>query len=203
MTDHSPVAAGKSSFDLIDAELFWKALSLDPRSTVLDLGCGAGRYALPMARRAVPEGRVIAMDMWAEGIHQIRETAERNKIRNIDAQVADAGKALPLEANSIDVCLMATVLHDFVGEHMADNALQEVTRVLKPQGIMTIVEFKKEDRPHGPPRHIRLAVEDLAMLVQHLGFIRFSGVVDLGPDLYMAQFKRLAVRQPTRNPETL
>jgi ubiquinone/menaquinone biosynthesis C-methylase UbiE len=190
MSDH-PIAAGKSSYDLIDPDIFWPKLALTPDSTVLDLGCGAGRYTLPMASRIGPAGKVIALDLWAEGIEQLRDAAHRDQIANIDARVADAGRTLPLEDQSVDMCFMATVLHDFMAAGIGTQALREVKRVLKPQGIIAIVEFKKEDSPNGPPRSIRLAVEDLAMLVQRLGFIRFSGVIDLGPDLYLAQFRRL------------
>jgi ubiquinone/menaquinone biosynthesis C-methylase UbiE len=191
MSDH-PIAAGKSSYDLIDPKIFWPKLALTPGSTVLDLGCGAGRYTLPMAGQIGPAGKVIAIDLWAEGIDRLKDAVRHDQITNIDARVADAGRPLPLEDQSVDVCFMATVLHDFMAAGIATQALQEVKRVLKPQGIMAIVEFKKEDSPNGPPRHIRLAVEDLAMLVQRLGFIRFSGVIDLSPDLYLAQFRRLA-----------
>lgn len=190
MSHHTPIAAGKSSYDLIAVDNFWQLLALPPYSTVLDLGSGAGRYALLMASQ-IPEGKIIAFDLWEEGIDQLRKEAAEKNLANIDARTVDAGAVLPLENQSIDVCFMATVLHDFVKVGMAENALQEANRVLKPDGIMAVVEFKKEASPHGPPRQIRLGVEDLARMVQRLGFIRFSGVMDLGPDLYLAQFKRL------------
>ena len=184
--------SGKSSWNLVDSDTLWQKLNWPSDITVLDLGCGEGRYSLPAADRVGPKGRVIAIDLWAEGIDRLKAAAAQQKINNIDARVADASGPLPLQDQSVDVCLMATVLHDFVVADMADRALREVARVLKPQGSMAVVEFKKEDSPYGPPRRIRLAVEDLAMMVQHLGFIRFSGVVDLGPDLYLSQFRRLA-----------
>lgn len=191
MSHHAPIAAGKSSYDLIGVDNFWQLLGLPPHSTVLDLGSGAGRYTLPMAAQVGQEGKIIAFDLWEEGIDQLKKEAAAKNILNIDARTVDAAGPLPLEDQSVDVCFMATVLHDFVKAGMAENALREATRVLKPNGVMTVVEFKKEDSPNGPPRKIRLAVEDLAMMVQRLGFIRFSGVMDLGPDLYLARFRRI------------
>ena len=41
--------AGKSSYDLIDSDRFWKALGPVTGLTVMDLACGAGRYTLPLA----------------------------------------------------------------------------------------------------------------------------------------------------------
>lgn len=194
MTHEHPVAAGKSSYDLIDSEKFWQLLSIAPGITALDLACGAGRYTLPLAERVGPQGKVIALDLWADGIRQLQTEARQRQMDNVEAHVADAGQALPLDDRSVDLCLMATVLHDFVQAGLAAVALREATRVLKPQGVMVMVEFKKEETPHGPPRVVRLAVEDLAVMVQRLGFIRFSAVVDLGPDLYAVQFRRLGSR---------
>jgi cyclopropane fatty-acyl-phospholipid synthase-like methyltransferase len=64
---HPPHGAGKSSYDLIDPEKLFAALELDPGLTVLDLGCGAGRYALPLAQRLGISGQVYAVDLWEEG----------------------------------------------------------------------------------------------------------------------------------------
>ena len=194
MAHEHPVAAGKSSYDLIDSEKFWQFLAIPSGITALDLACGAGRYTLPLAERVGPRGKVIAVDLWADGIAQLRTEARRRQMNNVETHVADAGQALPLDDQSIDLCLMATVLHDFVQAGMAADALRELARVLKPQGVMVMVEFKKEPTPHGPPHPIRLSVEDLAVMVQRLRFIRFSGVVDLGPDLYAARFRRLGTQ---------
>jgi ubiquinone/menaquinone biosynthesis C-methylase UbiE len=191
MRPKPPIASGKSSYDLIDSDKFWRLLSIEPGITVLDLACGAGSYTLPLAGQVGPQGKVIAVDLWSEGIAQLQSDAHERQLQNIEARVADAGQALPLADRCVDLCLMATVLHDFVQTGIAAHVLEEAARVLKPQGVMALVEFKKETSPHGPPRGIRLSVEDLAVMVQRLGFIRFSGVTDLGPDLYAALFRRL------------
>jgi ubiquinone/menaquinone biosynthesis C-methylase UbiE len=198
MSHHTSIAAGKSSYDLIGVDNFWQLLALLPGSTVLDLGSGAGRYTLPMAAQVGQEGKIIAFDLWEEGIDQLNKEAAVQNISNIDARTVDAGGPLPLDDQSVDVCFMAAVLHDFVKAGIAENVLREAARVLRSNGVMALVEFKKEDSPNGPPRKIRLAVEDLAMMVQRLGFIRFSGVMDLGPDLYLARFKRLGGMGPDR-----
>lgn len=199
MSHQTPIAAGKSSYDLIGVDNFWQLLALPPSSTVLDLGSGAGRYTMPMAAHVGQEGKIIAFDLWEEGIDRLQKEAAAKNISNIDARTVDAGGPLPLEDQSVDVCFMATVLHDFVKvAGMAENVIREAARVLRPNGVMAVVEFKKEDSPNGPPRNTRLAVEDLAMMVQRLGFIRCSGVTDLGPDLYLARFKRMGGMGPER-----
>jgi len=64
MTDHPhpPHGAGKSSYDLIDPEKLFPALHLKPGEAVLDLGCGEGRYTLPLASQVGREGTVYGAD---------------------------------------------------------------------------------------------------------------------------------------------
>ena len=190
MNEH-PTAAGKSSYDLIDQELFWKALSVNTGMTVLDLACGAGRYSLPLAERIGPSGKVIAIDLWADGVAKLVAAAEKAGVNNVQTHVADVGQPLPIESGRVDLCLLATVLHDLVADGIARPALKEIGRVLKPSGILAVVEFNKQDGPPGPPKAVRLSLEEVSMLLMPLGLIRFSPVVELGPHTYFVQFRRL------------
>ena len=190
MTSHQPTAAGKSSYDLIERERFWQLFSITPGMTVLDLGSGVGRYSLPLAEKVGETGRVVAVDAWEEGIDRLKATAAAKGLTCLEAHVADA-RRLPLADKEVDVCLMATVLHDFAADGIAGAVLRDVLRVLKPQGICAVLEFKKQPGPPGPPENVRLSVEDVAVLMQPLGLLRFSAVADLGKDLYFTQFRRL------------
>lgn len=188
---HHPIGAGKSSFDLIDVGLFLKAINLKPGMTVLDLACGEGKYTLAMAREMGAQGRIIAVDLWEEGIASLRQSAEAVQLVSIETHVADIRQRLPIPDAAVDVCLMATVLHDIVHEGNPLPVLREIARVLKPKGVLAIAEFKKQNGQPGPPKAIRLRLEDVSALLLKIGFLRFSGVVELGPEIYFAQFRRL------------
>lgn len=189
---HHPIGAGKSSFDLIEPDAFFKAINLEPGMTVLDLACGAGKYTLAMAQElAGAESRIIAVDLWEEGIASLRQSAGAIPSVSIETHVADIRQKLPIPDASVDMCLMATVLHDIVHEGNHLPVLKEIARVLKPKGVFAIAEFKKQDGPPGPPKAIRLRLEEVSALLLQVGFIRFSGVVELGPEIYFAQFRRL------------
>ena len=190
MSQHPP-GAGKSSYDLIDRTRFWSAVSVKPGMTVLDLACGPGHYITEMAQRVGPDGRIIAVDLWEEGISRVMH-AGRSGSPPIETHVTDVSKDLPIEDRCVDLCLMATVLHDLAHDGTAQAALKQVARVLKPEGILSVIEFKKQDGPPGPPREIRLRLEEVSMLLLPVGLIRFGPVVDLGPDLWLAEFKRLS-----------
>ncbi|MFZ5449487.1 MAG: class I SAM-dependent methyltransferase [Thermodesulfobacteriota bacterium] len=185
---HKPPGAGKSSFDLINPEALWSELNLPSETTFLDLGCGAGNYALAAAEIIGPTGVIYAVDLWEEGIAALKERAAKAGRTNIKAMVSSAGK-VPLTDHSVDVAFMATVLHDLVEAGTDAVALNELARVLKPGGCLAIVEFDKIDGPPGPPRHIRLDPEEVENLVSPYGFKR-QKAAKLGPYNYLIIFIR-------------
>lgn len=167
---HTPHGAGKSSFDKIDAQALLRELEPLSDRTVLDLGCGFGDYSLALAERVGPRGAVHAVDPWEEGIQQLRQRAEKTRGAPVHAHVADASAGIPLPDASVDLCLMAAVLHDIIHDGGHRDALREVARILKPEGTLAVLEFRKLDEGSGPPRHIRLSEEELEEVLTPHGF---------------------------------
>jgi ubiquinone/menaquinone biosynthesis C-methylase UbiE len=182
-----PTAAGKSSFDLIEADRLFAALELKENTTLLDLACGRGAYALAAGKYIGRKGRVCALDLWQEGIDLLRQDAAARGFDHVEALVADVGRRLPFEDRCVDVCLVATVLHDLIQDRIDQAALKEVARVLKDQGTLALVEFKKMDGPPGPPIRIRLSPEESAAHLQPFGFV-MTRQLDIGPYHYLALF---------------
>ncbi len=183
----TPIGAGKSSFELIDSARFFGELRLKRGSIFLDMACGRGVYTIAASEIIGENGIIYAIDLWEEGIATLREKASIKGIKNIKASVGDVSKRIPLENESVDVCLMATVLHDLVQIKAADGALREIARVLSPQGSLAIIEFKKIDGPPGPPINIRLTSEEVESMVIPYGF-RKKRFVEVGPYNYLITF---------------
>ena len=183
----APIAAGKSSFDLVDREQVFAALDLQPDTVLLDVACGAGLYALAAAERMGPAGTVYGVDLWAEGIATLRGEAARRHLPQVRAEVSDVGKRIPVAEASVDVCLLATVLHDLVEERTDAGCLREIRRVLRPGGRLVVIEFNKVDGPPGPPRSIRLAPEEVAERLLPYGFRRRT-LMPAGPVTYLMDF---------------
>lgn len=178
-----PIAAGKSSFDLVDVPRVFHEIGLATAGSFFDLACGVGRYSVAAAQAIKPGGIVYAVDLWSDGIAALRATIEAQGIANIEPILADVSKKLPLDDHSIDICLMATVLHDLVHDHTDQGTLAEVRRVVRPQGTLAVVEFKKTSDGPGPPLPIRMAPEEVAALVAPYGFTR-QALFDTGPHTY-------------------
>jgi ubiquinone/menaquinone biosynthesis C-methylase UbiE len=184
-----PTGAGKSSFDLIDVETFFAQLDLKEGITFLDVACGRGAYCLKASEIIGSDGTIFAVDLWQEGIEQLRTSAVEKNALNIHAFVSDAGKQIPVSDQMVDVCLMATVLHDFVEDKISNEVLHEVVRVLKTGGILAIVEFKKINGPPGPPLHIRLSPEEVNDMLGPYGFKKVS-FTDIRPYNYLMLFRK-------------
>ena len=176
--------AGKSSFDLVDHELVFQELQVTNGKIFLDLGCGSGDYVIAAAEIINPDGIVYGIDGWSDGIETLKQRALDKGLTNITALIADITSHVPLQDNSVDICLMATVLHDFARDGGEKQALREIARVLKHNGILGIVEFKKIDGPPGPPMHIRLSPEEVTDMMGPFGFQQIKNL-DVGPFTYV------------------
>jgi len=184
-----PVGAGKSSFNLIDQELFFSELDLKADITLVDVACGIGRYSQALAEVVGEGGRIFAVDVWEEGIRKLTATAAEKGLGNISPLCADASEHMPVEDHIADVCLVATALHDFVLDGTAERILKEIVRVLKPLGTLVIVEFHKVDGPPGPPITSRLAPQQVEACVVPFGFTKMN-LTDIGPHNYLMIFKK-------------
>jgi ubiquinone/menaquinone biosynthesis C-methylase UbiE len=179
---------GKSSFDLIDVRGLFERLNLEEGSTFVDLGCGRGEYAIEAALRIGEEGTVYTIDLWEAGLDALSTQAEARDFPQLKAIVADICTTLPLHDQSADVCFAATVLHDLVREGCADRTLEEARRILRPQGILAIVEFKKFDGHPGPPIDVKLSRDQVEQIVAAHGFTR-KEFTEVGPYNYIMTFR--------------
>ena len=192
MTKHNeaePTGAGKSSFGLIDTAKFFRELDLQKGVTFLDVACGWGLYSLAASDIVGTDGQVYAVDLWEEGILNLRKEAVSKGSQNLEAFVSDVSQNIPIENDCVDVCLMATALHDFVGDQIDRQAMKEVVRVMKPEGTLVIVEYKKKDGPPGPPKPVRLSPQEVDTLVSAYGF-KQKHYAEIGAHHYLQIFGR-------------
>ena len=184
-----PTGAGKNSFGLIDTAKFFQELDLKQGTTFLDVASGWGAYSLAAADIIGKDGQIYAVDLWEEGISSLKKEADAKGIQNLEAFVSDAAQSIPVENECVDVCLMATVLHDFVGDKVERQVMKEILRVMKSEATLAIVEFYKKEGPPGPPKRVRLSPEDVDQMLSAYGFNqkRFS---EIGPDNYLQIFSR-------------
>ena len=173
---------GKSSESLINKEVILKELDISPGQTILDAGCGNGYMAKEFSRLVKDSGKVYALD---PDDHAIEVLAGETKGTNIITIVGDITKTTALENASIDLLYLGTVLHGF-SRSQVDGFQTEVKRLLKPNGILAIVEIKKEPTPFGPPLEIRFSPQELKEIFS----LSAKKTVEIGQFFYMQTFEK-------------
>lgn len=131
---------------------------------IADLASGPGRFSIEFAKR-VNKGLVYAIDISEEALETLKDSLNKKKINNVKILLADISKKIPLDNNSIDIVFMANAFHGFVHGGTWSNVLKEAYRILKSDGKLAILEFKKTHRPPGPPINIRISYEELSELL--------------------------------------
>ncbi len=164
---HGHVHHSKSTRDILNADRILKTAGLKSGDMFLDAGCGDGFISFTASSIVGEEGKVYAIDVYPESIAAVKKEIKEKSVNNIEAFVADLTEKIPLDDDSIDLCVMANVLHGFIENQEVEPVMKEIRRVIKPEGIFAVVEFKKIEGPPGPPFNVRVApqeVEDVAAL---------------------------------------
>jgi ubiquinone/menaquinone biosynthesis C-methylase UbiE len=181
-------ASGAHLEGVLDPQVVLEEMGVLPGAALLDVGSGAGRFSVPAAFIVGGQGKVYALDTSEERIASLRSSAQQRGLPQIEAIVADATERIPLPAGSVDVCLMANVFHDLAEDGAVKGDLSEVRRVLRPGGVLAIVDFKKDvPRPPGPPLSRRLDPTEVKRLVARYG-LHPDRETEVGPYHYLILF---------------
>jgi SAM-dependent methyltransferase len=108
--------------------------ALRPGEQVVDVGSGAGIDSLIAARMVAPGGRVVGVDMTPAMLEKASRASRVAGIDNVEFRRGYA-EGLPVEDGWADVVISNGVLN-LVPDKSA--ALQEMARVLRPQGRLQI-----------------------------------------------------------------
>ncbi|MBU0909037.1 MAG: methyltransferase domain-containing protein [Proteobacteria bacterium] len=163
------IADDKGCSDLIDQERLYRELDIKDDTIFLVMSCGRCDYALSVATHIGCQGRIFAFDMLETGIDRLIDEIIAGGITHIYPRVCDLC-TLPLGNGTIDICLMATVFHDLVQQGTDQILLSEIKRVLKPGGVLAVLEFKKISGHPGPPLNIRISPAELDETLRLYGF---------------------------------
>jgi len=183
--------AGKSSNAFLNAERVLQETGLKRGDKFLDVGCGEGHFSIAASKIVGNKGKVYAIDSYEKSIVVLKQQIHRDNIRNIEAIVADVTKEMPLPDATIDVCLMANVMHGFLANGEIPNVMTETARVMKTGSTLAVVEFQKIAGPPGPPISIRMTPEELEALISGYGFKK-NKVAEVGPFHYAAMFRTIS-----------
>jgi ubiquinone/menaquinone biosynthesis C-methylase UbiE len=131
-------------------------------STVLDVGCGMGYFSLELARLVGPTGKVIAADLQPQMLAGLDKRAHKAGVQSvIQPHLCSTDKIGVTE--QVDMVFAFWMVHEVANRRAF---LQELYSILKPDGILLIVE---------PLIHLtHKNFEATLDLADELGFIEIS-----------------------------
>jgi len=118
--------------------LFPESLDLTQVSTVLDLACGPGGWALGVARTH-PEMEVVGVDISQKMVRYANAQADALILDNVTFQVMNILGPLMFPDEAFDV-VNARLMASFMPAVAWPKLLQECVRITRPGGIIRLVE---------------------------------------------------------------
>lgn len=108
---------------------------LQPGMRLIDCGCGPGSITVDLAETVAP-GAVVGIDIRADALEHGRQLTRERGVANVDFQEASIFQ-LPYPDGSFDAAWACAVI-----QHLDAplDALREMRRVLKPGGVVGIVD---------------------------------------------------------------
>ena len=181
--------SGLSSRGLLDAKKIMLGLGLKKGDVVLDAGCGYGFFAIEAGAVIKNAGAVYAVDSSVEAVEFLRRDIAQKIITYVRPIHADLTKGIPIDSGTIDAALLVNVLHGLVANSEEQPALTEISRVVRPGGLLGVVDFKKVKSP-GPSASVRLSPEEVIKIVSQYGF-DLKKQFEAGPWNYCIVFSRI------------
>lgn len=137
---------------------------VDSGQVVADIGCGTGFFTLPLAKLVGKQGKVYALDTSPTMIKELRKrTKNLKQVKPIHSQ---ENRFSP-EDGSLDFALLVNMIHELENWRLF---LKEVRRILKPEGKICVIDWKKKKMVMGPPLKIRLTKKRIGEMLRQSGY---------------------------------
>ena len=122
------------------------ALGLKGSETVADVGAGSGYFTFRFAK-ALPRGKVVALDIEPEMIRHIHHTVMTEQIANVTAVLSKPDD--PGVPSGTDLVFLCDVLH-----HVQNRTawLEKLRQEMRPGAKLVLVEFKEASCRRAHPR---------------------------------------------------
>ncbi len=122
---------------------------------VLDVCVGTAASAIVVASRNT-RNQIVGIDISPEMLAVARKKIAARQLKNVDVRLMSADQ-MQFETGSFDAAMVSFTLHEF-DEELLDRVLNEVSRILKKQGVFCVLDFA---RPVDGPSRLFMKVWSL------------------------------------------
>jgi ubiquinone/menaquinone biosynthesis C-methylase UbiE len=141
-------------------------IGLKPGMIFVDVGCGQGFFTIPAARIVGETGKVGALDISQTNIDKLKQKVVKAGLKNVLLKTGKAEDITLCKANA-DIVFFGIVLHDFENP---EKVIQNARIMLKPDGKLIDLDWKKKAMSLGPPLPIRFSEAKARDLITANGF---------------------------------
>ncbi|MBI5049066.1 MAG: class I SAM-dependent methyltransferase [Deltaproteobacteria bacterium] len=128
-----------------------------------DIGCGPGFFTMPAAAIVGDSGVVYAVDVQEEMLNKLKQRRPSANLRIVKSQE----NLIPIESDTVDIALLAFVVHE-VNDRVV--FLKEVKRLLRADGNLLVLEWKKMVEDNGPPIEERIDENEASAVMESAAF---------------------------------
>jgi ubiquinone/menaquinone biosynthesis C-methylase UbiE len=161
------------------------ALDVDEGDVIADVGAGSGFFTFRLSPRVGSQGTVLAVDIDARVLAELRQTAEREGFDNIETIVNQPDDPL-LAEQSVDGILIVNAYH----ERGEDEAmLAGFRRALRPGGRLVILDMPPRDPSLSRQRQISGHDIAIGLVAEELVAAGFE-VIERQPDFVAGRRQR-------------
>jgi len=165
-----------------DPEQVIREMHVAEGMVVADFGAGVGFYALPLARRVGPYGKVFAIDVMGDFLRKLKNEANRAGFKNVEVIQGDlevpGGSGL-LTA-SVDRIIIANTLFQSDDPALVVN---EAKRVIRHSGKVAVVDWQESYGQMGPHEDHVITNDETKAIFEAAGFV-LEGLIDAGTHHY-------------------
>ncbi|WP_137286742.1 class I SAM-dependent methyltransferase [Halorussus salinisoli] len=171
-----------------------RELGVASGTTLVEVGCGNGYFALPAARITEP-APVYALELDTDALDELTHLAEQQRIDNVEPIRGDARELARHLPEPVDYVLIANTFHG-VGD--MTGFVQQAFDSLRPGGRLVVVNWHDlsretttiEGSPRGPPTDLRMTPEETENVVLAAAGFTLARQVELPPYHYALVFER-------------
>jgi ubiquinone/menaquinone biosynthesis C-methylase UbiE len=161
-----------------------EALDVDEGDTIADVGAGSGFFSFRLSPH-VASGKVLAVDIDAGVLRELREEAQREGIDNIETIVSEPNDPM-LPERSVDGILVVNAYHE-MREYEA--MLASFRQALRPGGRLVIVDMPPRDSTLSRRRQVSSHDIAIGLVAQELEAAGFE-VIERHPDFVSGSRRR-------------